>query len=56
MVWGEQVLQDFMLVNGADPATHTVATTFPRQIISDSDKTLRELGLAPQMTLIVEPK
>jgi hypothetical protein len=27
-----------------------------QQVLSDSDKTLGELGLAPQMALIVEPK
>eukprot|EP00802_Teleaulax_amphioxeia_P010992 Tamp_11022.p1 GENE.Tamp_11022~~Tamp_11022.p1 ORF type:complete len:268 (-),score=75.88 Tamp_11022:400-1203(-) len=51
-----KVVQDYMLVNGADPASHTVATSFPRKVLSDSDKTLGELGLAPQMALIVEPK
>ena len=50
-----QVVQDFMMVKGADPAKHTVVTTFPRAIISDSEKTLGELGLA-SATLRIEPK
>jgi len=45
-----------MMVNGADPATHNVATSYPRLVITDSEKTLGELGLAPQNTLIVEAK
>jgi len=45
-----------MMVNGADPATHIVATSFPRVVITDSQKTLGELGCAPQMQLNVEPK
>jgi len=51
-----QVVQTFMMVNGADPATHIVATTFPRVVITDSQKTLGELGCAPQMQLNIEPK
>ena len=27
-----RVVQDYMLVNGADPASHTVATSFPRKV------------------------
>ena len=51
-----KVVQDFMMINGADPALHTVATTFPRTLISDPNKDLKELGLAPQMALVVERK
>ena len=45
-----------MMVNGVEPAQQTVATTFPRTLISDPDKDLKELGLAPQMALVVERK
>ncbi len=50
-----QVVQDFMMVKGADPAKHTVVTTYPRQIFSDSEKTLGELGLTSAI-LRIEPK
>ena len=45
-----------MKTKGADPALYTVATTFPRAVISEPDKTLGELGLAGQTMLVLEPK
>lgn len=50
-----KVVQDYLMTQGVDVSQHTVATTFPRAVISEGEKTLGELGLAPQMTLIVEP-
>jgi hypothetical protein len=51
-----KVVQDYLMTQGVDPSQHTVATTFPRVVISDGEKTLGELGLAPQMSLSVEPQ
>ncbi|EKX33807.1 hypothetical protein GUITHDRAFT_90646 [Guillardia theta CCMP2712] len=51
-----KVVLDFMFVCGADPEKHTLATAFPRKILDEADKSLKDLGLSHHISLNVEKK
>jgi len=51
-----QTIYDYMHTCGVEASEHTVATSFPRKVLEEAEKSLEDLGLQGQCLLNVAPK